>query len=449
MAKGTEKTANTAVPGDIWMRYLACRVRLEEFGQTHLLRFFGELTNAEREELLNDIENTDLEKMKRLYKAAKAQAEGQTGECGTEAKRSKLNIIPPEVEDEKELDPEEIETRYKAGLEAIGAGKLAAVTMAGGQGTRLGHNGPKGTFDIGLDSHRSLFELHANRLKAVGKAAGNIVPWYIMTSEINHVDTVEFFKAHGNFGYPAEKLSFFPQTMIPAMTPDGKLQLVAKNRILKSPNGNGGLFMSMRLRGITDELKARGIEYIAVTGVDNCLVKMADPLFLGTLLRSSKKGAVAAAKSYLKRGPDEKAGVFCLRNGRPCVIEYTEVPQKYAEMTDPEGKYVYGDCNLLSYIFETDTVEKLGGDGMQYHTAVKKITFIDTGSGEETERSGCYKFELFLFDAFPELDGLEVLRVDRRDEFAPVKNLHGEDSADTAREMYIDYFRRNGENGNV
>jgi len=448
MAENIYFKKNSTAPKDIWMRYLSAKVRLEEYGQAHLLRFFGELDVSERMELLSDIEDVDLGKMQELYAAAKAQTEagsfavdaaGESG--GTD------ELEPPEVEAEDELAPEEAEARRKAGLEAIGRGELAAVTMAGGQGTRLGHNGPKGTFDIGLESHKSLFELHADRLKAVGREAGRIVPWYIMTSEINHRDTVAFFEAHDRFGYPADMLKFFPQTMIPAMTPDGKLQLASKSHILKSPNGNGGLFMSMRLRGVTDELKAAGIKYVAVTGVDNCLVKMADPLFLGTLLRSKKAGNVAAAKSYLKRGPDEKAGIFCLKQGRPSVIEYTEIPAKYAEMTDTQGKYVYGDCNLLSYVFEIGTTEALGGDGMQYHTAVKKIKFIDPESDTEVERSGCYKFELFLFDAFPALDGLEVLRVDRESEFAPVKNLHGEDSADTAREMYVKYFeKRNGEN---
>ena len=418
-------------------RYEEARGRLEKYGQDGLLACYGELDEAGKERLLNDVEELDLELMENLFaKTAKHQE-------GGEVLASELRPLKPV--DSGKLTAEERARLEKLGLEAIARGKLAVLTMAGGQGTRLGHDGPKGTFDIGLPSHKSLFELHCDKLRAVSERAGKFVPWYIMTSDINHAATEAFFVEHDFFGYPRDKVRFFPQTMIPPMTPDGKMRLERPDKVLKSPNGNGGMFVSLKKQGCLEELRAAGIEYLMVVGVDNCLIKMADPLFLGALIDAPE--AEAIAKSYLKRGPGEKAGIFCFRGGTPCVVEYTEVPEEAAVLKDENGEYVYGDCNLLAYVFRMDTVERLCGAGMDYHIAVKKIKYYDPASGEEKEQPGSFKFELFLFDAFKALkgeNGLKVLRVERIDEFAPVKNLTGEDSAELAREMFMDYGKRTG-----
>ncbi len=419
-------------------RYEEARKRLEEYGQTGLLACYGALSEEGRKRLLADIEEIDLPMMKELYaKAGKHEAGGE--------------IDPNELTPLKPLDSEtlsdcERERLETLGLKAIADGKLAVLTMAGGQGTRLGHDGPKGTFDIGLPSHKSLFELHTDKLKRVSERAGACVPWYIMTSEINHAATVEFFESHGYFGYPKDKVRFFPQTMIPPLTPDGKLQLEAPDKVLKSPNGNGGMFVSLKKQGCLDELRAMNVEYLMVTGVDNCLIKMADPLFLGALI--DEPACEAIAKSYLKRGPGEKSGVFCYRGGKPGVVEYTEIPKECAEMTGADGQYVYGDCNLLAYVFRMDVVGKLCDTGMDYHVAVKKIKYCDPASGGELEQTGGYKFEMFLFDAFRALNSLKVLRVKRTDEFAPVKNPTGEDSVELARQMYLDYTERSARSMN-
>ncbi len=414
-------------------KYQEIRKRLEAFGQEQLLDTYPGLSPEEQERLLDDVDGIDLELMARLYEKTAAHS------AGGEVKADELAPLEPCVE--SELSPEERERLRKLGLEAIREGKLAVLTMAGGQGTRLGHNGPKGTFDIGLPSGRSLFELHCDRLREVAELAGAPIPWYIMTSELNHGETVRFFEKNGYFGYPADMIRFFPQTMIPPMTPDGKMRLESPGKVLKSPNGNGGAFVSLKLSGRLDEMKAAGIGYLMVAGVDNCLIKMGDPLFLGALIDG---GEDAIAKSYLKRGPGEKAGIFCLRNGRPGVVEYTEIPEECATAADRDGNYIYGDCNLLNYVFRMETLDRLCGAGMPYHIAVKKLKYYDPASGERKEQSGCFKFEMFLFDAFGALDTLKVLRVRREDEFAPVKNGSGEDSVELARSMFTDYMKRSG-----
>ncbi|MBO4326713.1 MAG: NADP-dependent isocitrate dehydrogenase [Clostridia bacterium] len=411
-------------------RYAEALGRLEKHGQTGLLACYASLSNEGRDRLLKDVEEIDLDLMDELFKKAGKH------EAGGEVDPRELTPLAPI--DSTKLSRDERARLTKLGLEAIKAGKLAVLTMAGGQGTRLGHNGPKGTFDIGLPSHKSLFELHTDKLRRVSEQAGSYVPWYIMTSEINHEATVAFFEEHGYFGYPKDKVRFFPQTMIPPLTPDGKLRLEAPDKVLRSPNGNGGMFVSLKKQGCLDELRAMHIEYLMVTGVDNCLVKMADPLFLGALIDGGECEAIA--KSYLKRGPGEKSGVFCYRGGKPGVVEYTEIPKECAEMTGADGQYVYGDCNLLSYIFRMDAAAKLCDAGMDYHVAVKKLKYFDPDTGSETETAGGYKFELFLFDAFRELGSLRVLRVERTEEFAPVKNPTGEDSVELARQMFMDVY---------
>lgn len=405
----------------------ALQAKLEEHGQSGLLAFYEELDEKQKSALLYEIETIDFTLMERLYRT-----------IGTAAVSNRGEIEPIGCTDATSLPAPERDRLYRRGLAEIAAGKLAALTMAGGQGTRLGHTGPKGTYDIGLPSHRSLFEIQCRGLQKVSAEAGCIVPWYIMTSHINHAETVAFFEAHDYFGYGKENIFFFRQTMIPAMDREGKLLLENKYSVLKSPNGNGGLFASLLQTGGLEDLRRRGVARLFICGIDNCLVKMADPLFLGFFEDSGKK---AAAKSFIKRTADEKAGVFCRRGGVPCVIEYTEIPEDLAALKDQNGVWVYGDTNVLNYIFDIDTVAMLAETGLSYHVAVKKLDYLDPRTGKPAVIPDGYKFELFLFDAFSSLDDLGILRIERTEEFAPVKNPTGVDSAQSAREMYLDIHK--------
>ncbi|MBR5785184.1 MAG: UTP--glucose-1-phosphate uridylyltransferase [Clostridia bacterium] len=398
--------------------------KAKTFGQEKLFNFYEELTDEQKKILLTDVQNIDFNLMQDLFKKL----------TNTKEETAETEIAPIPCTDATSMCEEERKRLYDKGLQVLGEGKMAALTMAGGQGTRLGHTGPKGTYDIGLPSHKSLFEIQCCGLKKVSAQAGCKVQWYIMTSHINHKDTVEFFEKNNYFDYGKENITFFPQTMIPAMDREGNILLENKYTVLKSPNGNGGLFASLKNAGLFEKMRDKGISRIFICGIDNCLVKMADPMFLGFLEDSGHK---AVAKSFIKRTADEKAGVFCRRGGKPTVIEYTEIPLELAELKDDAGVWVYGDTNVLNYIFDIDVAESLAEVGMSYHIAVKKLNCADFATGETVVIPNGYKFELFLFDAFSQLDSLGVFRIERKEEFAPVKNPTGVDSAESAREMYM------------
>ncbi|MBR5280083.1 MAG: UTP--glucose-1-phosphate uridylyltransferase [Clostridia bacterium] len=409
--------------------------KLEKAGQLHLLSTYDGLGDEAKASLLQQLDAVDFDLMGKLYEKASAAST-------TEVTPAFNEIEPlPYLDTTKMTDAEKV-ALSRVGLASIGKGELAVLTMAGGQGTRLGHDGPKGTYSIQLPGDESLFEIQCKGIDAVAKRAGYQPHWYIMTSTINHGDTVAFFEAKNYFGYPKEKIHFFPQTMIPAVTEDGKLQLASESELLRSPNGNGGMFISLANCGLLDVMKAHGAKYLFVCGIDNCLVKMADPMFLGALLTDEKQPQ-ATAKSYIKRDPGEKAGIFCRRDGRPGVLEYTEIPTLYAEMKNDNGEWTYGDTNVLNYIFTLDAVERLAALGTEYHIAVKKLTYLDPETKQEITVPKGYKFELFLFDTFLYLDDLQVVRIERTEEFAPVKNPTGIDSAESAREMYLEFERTN------
>ncbi len=403
-------------------KYQQALQQARQHGQEHLLKYVSSLSEEERQLFWNELLALDWEEMERLYQ--------QAGASPVLTEGTVLEPMPCTVA--ADLTAARRQKMMELGRNCMNRGKLAAVTMAGGQGTRLGHSGPKGTYDMGLPSHKSLFEIQCDGLKQVSGLVRHIIPWYIMTSTINHEETVAFFEEQHYFGYPKDSIRFFPQTMIPVLDRQGKLLLESPGRILQSPNGNGGLFVSLKRSGMLEDMSRRGVEWVFLCGIDNCLVKMADPLFLGFAMESGKQ---AAAKSFVKRSAGEKAGIFCYRNGKPSVVEYTEIPAEYAELRDEKGEWVYGDTNVLNYLFTLDQIRYVAAKGLPYHTAVKKIRYYD-GDYISSAEPDAYKFELFLFDAFAYLDDLAVLRIERTEEFAPVKNAVGEDSAILAREMY-------------
>lgn len=403
--------------------------KVNEYGQEHLLAFYNELNPDKQEELIDDINKIDFSLITRVYKEINVQS------CPAR------DVTPMKATDSTLFSQVERDKYIAIGNQAIADGKVAALTMCGGMGTRLGHNGPKGTYDIGLPSHKSLFEIQACGLKDVGE--GNI-PWYIMTSNINNDATVQFFKDHDFFGYPSENIFFFRQAMISVLNKDGKILLESKDKVLKSPNGNGGLFLSLKESGGLDDMNKRGIEYLFICGIDNCLVKMADPVFVGYHI---SEGAPACAKSFMKRTAEEKAAIFCYSEGKPFVIEYTEIPEELANARDENGAFIYGDTNVLNYIFNVNIIEELCQYYMPYHPAIKKVTYLDTNSGSCVTIPDGLKFELFLFDYFSHIEDLRLLRIDRDQEFAPVKNQTGIDSVETAREMYMKVHKEEWHNG--
>ena len=404
------------------------RRTLKKYSQEHLLNGYERLDEVKQRQLLSQIENTDFELINSLYNNTKKELEMPND-----------TITPMEFFDKDKLNGF-YKTFQETGEKAIRAGKLAAVTMAGGQGTRLGHKGPKGTYDIGLESHKSLFELLSDSLKEQGKKYDVIIPWFIMTSEENNKDTIEFFAKHRNFGYEKDKnLFFFKQGELPMVDTEGKI-LIGENGLFKeAADGHGGIYEALVKNGMTDKMRQLGVEWIFIGGVDNCLVKMVDPLLMGIAI---DKKVTAAAKSVVKANPQEKVGVFCKRNGKPSVIEYTEITEAMAQATDDSGELIYGESHILCNLFSIDAVERMGNKPLPYHSAFKKATYIDKeGNTVVPDGPNAYKFEAFLFDAFGELDDMAILRVKREEEFAPVKNAAGVDSPETARELYRKFYQ--------
>ncbi len=401
--------------------------KLNKYGQMHLLNGYEKLPENKQKELLSEIQGIDFDLIDSLYKKTKK---------GNDLSNDKIEPI-------EYVDKLKLNGYYKdlenIGKKAILEGKLAAVTMAGGQGTRLGHTGPKGTFDIGLDSHKSLFELLSDYLREEGKKYGIVIPWFIMTSKENNDETVEYFAKNKYFGYEKDKtIFFFEQGELPMVDTEGRILIGEDGLVKQAANGHGGIFEALVKNKMTDKMKELGIEWVFIGGVDNCLVKMVDPILMGIAI---EKNVSAAGKSIVKANPQEKVGVFCKRNGKPYVIEYSEISQEMAERRDVNGELVYGESHILCNLFNISAIERMGKTPLPYHSAFKKATYIDKDGNKVVPTSpNAYKFEAFLFDAFGELDDMAILRVKREEEFAPVKNATGVDSPETARELYKKFY---------
>ena len=408
------------------------RATLKKYNQEQLLNGYEKLDENKKHQLLNQIGSIDFELIDHLYDTTKN--ENKKENCEDE-------ITPMEY-----LDKYKLGDKYKyyenIGKKAIKEGKLAAVTMAGGQGTRLGYNGPKGTYDIGLESHKSLFELLCDTLKEEGKKYGVTIPWFIMTSRENNDETLEFFEKNKYFGYQKNKnIFFFIQGELPMVDTEGKILRGEDGLIKLAADGHGGIYESLVKSGMTEQMRHLGIEWVFIGGVDNCLVKMVDPVLMGIAI---DKNVTVACKSVVKDNPYEKVGVFCKRNGKPNVIEYSEITEEMAEAKDKNGELLYGESHILCNLFSIDAIERMGKEPLPYHVAYKKAKYIDKDGNVVSPTSpNAYKFEAFLFDAFGEVDDMAVLRVKREEEFAPVKNADdvGVDCPKTARALYKKFYK--------
>ena len=401
--------------------------KLKKHGQEHLLQKYEELSDEKKEELLNQIENIDFNLMEKLYKKTREKVD-----------LGKVTIEPIEHVDKSKLTANEREMYEKKGIEAIKYNKLAVVTMAGGQGTRLGHKGPKGTFIFDPDTNKSIFEALCDTLKEAEKKYDTVIPWYLMTSRENNKATVDFFEKNNYFGYPKDSVKFFKQGELPMISLNGKILMEENGLVKEAANGHGGTLQSMDKNGIIEEMKNNGIEWVFINGVDNVLVKPVDPLLIGMSIHNKVLGAV---KSIEKTDPKEKVGVFCRKNKKVGVVEYTEISDKMAHLRDDYGSLVYGDANAIFHLYNIKGLEKVSELNLPYHIALKKASYIDE-NGEKVNgtKPNAYKFEMFIFDSYELFDDVVVLRVKREEEFAPIKNAEGQDSPETARKLYKDYI---------
>ena len=436
-------------------REVQAKALCSELGQEQLWAAYERLeTTEEKKAFLDSLFKFDKNQLKALEQQVKNAKEEQKGE-------EEVGFEPPDFVVKKQMTEEEKAALDVTGRIAIAKGKLAVVTMAGGQGTRLGHNGPKGTYFIKNDGmDKSIFQILTEIMKKGRKTYQVDIPWYIMTSEENHEDTVRFFKENDCFGYPKGAIMFFKQAKLPMFDEEGKILVGEDKQIKQAADGHGGVFDALRNSGCIKDMKRRGVEWIFVTGVDNIIVEPIDPTFVGLAIENN---VLAAGKSVVKARPEEKVGMYCKKNGETTVIEYSEISPEMASERNPDGTLKYNQSHILNNMFNIQVMNALATQKLPVHLAHKKANYLD-GNGElvEATEPNAYKCEKFMFDVFHILKGVAdkynalnqgskggekervrrelkdfiIMEVEREQEFAPVKNATGVDSPETASELY-------------
>ena len=403
---------------------------LKEYEQNHIIKLLDKLDEQQQEELIEQINKIDFHQIMELYNNTKKEIE---------FKESKIE--PLKYLDKAKLSENQRKKFDKLGTEVIKNGQYAVVTMAGGQGTRLGYSGPKGTFKLDVyGKGKYLFEILIDDLKEANQKYNTTIPWYIMTSIENNKETVDFLEKHEYFGYDKNYVTIFTQSEMPLIREDGKLLIGKDYKIKEASDGNGGTYSSLRASGCLADMKEKGIKWVFIGGVDNVLLKMADVTLLGMAIAQDVQ---IASKSVVKANPQERVGVFCKMNGHPKVIEYAELPTKMAEQRDRNSELKYGESHIMCNLYTIDAIEKISNEILMYHSAHKKNSYIDENGNEIIpEEPNSYKFESFIFDAFEFFDNIAILRGKREDDFAPVKNKEGVDSPKTAKELYEKFWNR-------
>jgi len=429
--------------------------KFKEAGQEHVFQYWETLSTSQQSLLLDQLESIDVHKLADYLHAANNKSHDLIQTIlpfsGTVGKGSTL--INNEHDQEQEVD------LYQVGMTAIRQNQVAAVLLAGGQGTRLGYDGPKGMYDIGLPSGSSLFCLIAQRLVKLSQLAKAShgqdgvdvkIPLYIMTSPMNHDESKLYFESNQYFGLQAEDVIFFSQGVLPCLSPEGKILLEKPYQCSMAPDGNGGIYPAMEKSGVLADMIKRGILHIHAFAIDNSLVKPADPDFIGYCIQTK---ADCGNKVLWKSDPHEKVGVIAEKDGKPCVVEYSElskdmaerlvlVEQEQTEENLEDGpKLAFGAANICNHYYHIDFLqnEVIPNLGNMFHIACKKIGTWDESKNETitpSDNNGI-KLESFIFDVFPLSTSMAIYEVERRHEFAPVKNAPGStsDSPDTAMAM--------------
>jgi UDP-N-acetylglucosamine/UDP-N-acetylgalactosamine diphosphorylase len=396
---------------------------LKEHGQEHIFEAYKKLDDEGKAKLAAQVEKIDWSIVAMAGHKELAQERG---------KLEPLSALEVTEIERNKAQYEEI------GIAAIKASKVGAVLLAGGQGTRLGSDGPKGKYNIGITKDVYIFERLIRNLLDVTDKAGSFVPLYIMTSDKNNDETVAFFEEKNYFGYPKDYVKFFKQEMAPSVDFNGKLYMESADSLSLSPNGNGGWFYSMAVTGVLNDVKARGIEWLNIFAVDNVLQRIADPVFVGATIDS---GRVSGAKVVRKADPHEKVGVLCLEDGKPSIVEYYEMTDEIINSREANGDLSYNFGVILNYLFRVDKLEEIMNTQMPVHVVEKKIPYInENGEYIKPETPNGYKFELLVLDMIHLLDNCLSFEVVRDYEFAPIKNKTGVDSVESAQAL----LKKNG-----
>ena len=403
--------------------------------QEHILNMMNLCSAEQKQNLLNQVKNIDFNQVSNLYNIS------QELNAGSSKLDEKNGIEPIKYVDKYNVDKEYAKKLVNIGEEVIKEGKYAVVTMAGGQGTRLGHDGPKGTYLLNVEPKpKYLFEIIVDNLSEVNKKYNTVLNWYVMTSSENNKQTTSFLEQHNYFGYPKEKVKFFIQDNLPLLSEDGKLLLDKDFNVKFAASGHGNIYKAMKDSGVLADMKEKGIDWIFIGGVDNVLLNMVDPMLLGLTI---SEGNQVGSKTIVKANAHEKVGVFCKRNKISSVIEYTEISDNMAEKTNANDELVYGESHIMCNLYSLQALEKIANQTLPFHSAHKKADYMDNnGNVVKAEAPNAYKYEAFLFDGFGYFDDISILRGRREEDFAPIKNKEGVDSPATATELYNNFHKK-------
>ncbi|KAI1306967.1 UDP-N-acetylglucosamine pyrophosphorylase [Mortierella claussenii] len=433
----TPKPQEAGVPSDI--RQL--KARYQAAGQGHLFTFYDDLPADQQQQLVDQLEALNVERVNRIHQKATT--------CPSPMLNNQAALLAPLPEEcfdsILEASKDKVQEWRTLGLNQISQNKVAVILLAGGQGTRLGSSAPKGCYDINLPSNKSLFQIQAERILKLqrlaqqqpGAVSDVVIPWYVMTSGPTRPATVAYFQENNYFGLSSDNIVFFEQGTLPCLTFDGKIMMESKSQIAVAPDGNGGVYAALRGTGVLANMAERKVEYLHAYCVDNCLVRVADPVFIGYCL---SKNADCGAKVVRKNAPDEPVGVVCLRNAAFNVVEYSEIDEDVAHAINPKnGQLLFGAGNIVNHFYTVDflnRVESFEGD-LEYHIARKKIKSLDMQTGDviAPKQVNGMKLEMFVFDVFPFTERMAVFEVERREEFSPLKNAPGtgQDCPETSR----------------
>jgi len=410
------------------MTYEEMRLALAEHGQEHVLRFWDSLDEEQQHGLLAQVERIDLDNVDRLGKMLRAKSSGDAAHA---------DIEPAPVHPLSKLhDPENV----RAGEEALAAGEVGVLLVAGGQGSRLGFDGPKGVFPIAPVSNATLFEIHSKKILALQRKFDTTVPFYIMTSRTNDAATRDYFAANDYFGLSPDAVVFFVQGMWPALDRQGRLMLAAPDRVFTSPDGHGGILSALKTNGLLDNMQERGLKALFYFQVDNPLVEIADAGLVGLHLLAN---ADVSVKVCAKRDPSEGLGVVVERDGRNAIVEYSELTDEQKEEVLPDGNLRFRFGSVAIHVFSLAFLKREADGDMPVHIAHKKVPYCDdSGAPVSPESPNAFKFEKFIFDVLPDAERAVSVEFAREDEFSPVKNATGDDSPITARRDMILKFAR-------
>ena len=396
---------------------------LSKYSQEHLIQFYSELTEKQKSDLLNQILKIDFEEILNLYEESKLEVLNSTE-----------NIEPLDYSIKADFTKSEKKQLTSLGIKAIKSGKVGVITLAGGQGSRLGFSGPKGTFSLETTPRKSLFEIVCDYLKRYATKYKVNIPWYIMTSTNNYFDTISFFEQNNFFEYGRNNIIFFVQDNMPIVDTNGKLVLSEIYKVNLASNGNGNLFSALKKSNLIKDMEQKKLQWLFVGGIDNVLLDPLDPIFIGYTINSKCE---IGSKTLFKENPADISWIFARKNKKPAIADCENFTEEISKLTDSKGKYLYREKNMLAHIFSLKAITKMANIKFPYHRAFRKNAFVNfEGMKEVPEKPNIYKFEQFVFDSFSYFNNIALLRVNADEEFAPIKDFRSIYNPEIAAKRY-------------